>query len=829
MSTIFEGIRVLDLGRGFAPMLATMILADNGAEVIKVEPPGGDPARTLPAWIMWNRGKRSLTADLDAEADRATLGRLAGQVDVLIEDYLPGELDRRGLGYETLAAANPGLLYCSVVAFGSRGAYRHLPAYDGVVQAKAGSYLALANWMQREEPTYRVRPDAGYATANLIVQAVSAGLRVRTRIGRGQRVETSLYRGVTCYEAGSFEADQKRLGLIPNEGRSPTGPRAGHLFLNYLVARSKDGQWLQLTNNTARLFPMFIEAIGLGDLYQDPRFKGMPFAFPDEANRGELRRRILAKMVEKTADAWLALFIEKGLAGDLFLTTQQFMDHPQTYENQGVVTVRDPLKGETKQIGPLVRFARTASRIGRPAPLPGADTEAILAEAEARAAAPGTRRPGGTRPDPQAGAPLPAGEGIGAVAPAPTHPFAGLLVLDFAGWLAAPFGTSLVADLGARVIKVESLAGDEYRGRGQARGRTFQGKESFCVDLKNADGRALMRRLLARADALMHNMRGDAADRLGIDYATVRGLNPEIVYLYAGSYGSTGPGAGRAAFHPTAGALAGGALWQLGRGNEPPPADEPLTIAEIDDWSLRLFRANEGSPDVSAALGVGTALAMALYHKARTGDGQYLETSMLISNAYVASEDFLRYADKPPRREADRYLRGLHALCRLYRTAIGWLFLDCQSEREWQALCRALGRADLLDDSRFRDAESRLVHDGALVAALAQAFATRSATDWEATLPAAGVPAVAADTCSGGEFFLTDPSLAAEQLAVRTEHPTLGVFYRPGPPALFSLTPACAEPANALGEDTAAILRELGLDGGEIARLEREGVIRTAG
>jgi crotonobetainyl-CoA:carnitine CoA-transferase CaiB-like acyl-CoA transferase len=410
----------------------------------------------------------------------------------------------------------------------------------------------------------------------------------------------------------------------------------------------------------------------------------------------------------------------------------------------------------------------------------------------------------------------------------PAHPFAGLLVLDFAGWLAAPFGTSLIADLGARVIKVESLAGDEYRGRGQARGRTFQGKESLCIDLKNAEGRALMHRLIARADGLMHNMRGDAAERLGIDYATVRGLNPEIVYLYAGSYGSTGPGAGRAAFHPTAGALAGGALWQLGRGNEPPPADEPLTIAEIDDWSLRLFRANEGSPDVSAALGVGTALALALYHKERTGEGQYLETSMLISNAYVASDDFLRYAGKPPRREADRYLRGLHALCRLYRTAAGWLFLDCQTEGEWRALGRALERADLLDDPRFRDVESRLVHDAALVAALAQAFAARRASDWETALPAAGVPAVAADG-AGGDFFLTDPSLLAEQLTVKTEHPTLGAFYRPGPPALFSRTPARAEPAHALGEDTGAILTELGLAAGEIARLEQAGVIRTAG
>ena len=115
------------------------------------------------------------------------------------------------------------------------------------------------------------------------------------------------------------------------------------------------------------------------------------------------------------------------------------------------------------------------------------------------------------------------------------------------------------------------------------------------------------------------------------------------------------------------------------------------------------------------------------------------------------------------------------------------------------------------------------------MAALAQAFTSRSATEWEAALPAAGVPAVAADARTGGDFFLTDPSLATDQLAVRTERPRHGAFYRPGPPALFSLTPARAEPAHALGEDTAPILAELGLDTGEIDRLEREGVIRTAG
>ena len=117
-----------------------------------------------------------------------------------------------------------------------------------------------------------------------------------------------------------------------------------------------------------------------------------------------------------------------------------------------------------------------------------------------------------------------------------------MLILDFATWLAGPFGTSLLADMGARVIKIESPAGDDARHGLGGRARTFQGKESLAIDLKSEEGRAVVRRLLARADAVMHNMRGDAAARLGVDYQSAKDLNPDIVYLYAGSYGSTGPG-----------------------------------------------------------------------------------------------------------------------------------------------------------------------------------------------------------------------------------------------------------------------------------------------
>ena len=273
-------------------------------------------------------------------------------------------------------------------------------------------------------------------------------------------------------------------------------------------------------------------------------------------------------MAARTFDEWLDIFLREGLTGDHFLTTQQALDHPQVIHNGSVVEVDDPEVGATLQLGPTIRFSASPGVTPAAAPLLDADRAALLGGQRAARAAAAARQAGA---DPAAPPGRPVVRPVGG-----SGPLAGMLVLDFATWLAGPFGTSLLADMGARVIKIESPAGDDARQYLGGRVRTFQGKESLAIDLKSEEGRAAVRRLVARADAVMHNMRGDAAARLGVDYQSARELNPAIVYLYAGSYGSTGPGAGRAAFHPMMGALSGGALRQLGRGNEPPAADVPL-------------------------------------------------------------------------------------------------------------------------------------------------------------------------------------------------------------------------------------------------------------
>ena len=809
---ILDGIRVLDFSQGMSGSLATMILADNGAQVTKVEPPGGDPWRTEAAWIMWNRGKRSVVLDLETEQGHEQAKRLVRSADVVLENFVTGTAGRLGIGYEALSANNPSLVYCSITAVGSKGRYAALKPYEGLAGAAAGDYKGqLMGPTKKEGPIYRARPNGNWGAANLAVQGIASALRVRNKTGAGQKVETSMYQGLQTYDSMSAMMRQVELGLIDLDMTAANARRVGpggDINLPYLVARCKDGQWIQITCLAARLFPNWMKAIGLGHIYDDERFKGAPFVFATREDKAELRHMIYEAMLTRTLDEWIAIFAANDVGGDGFITTQQSMDHPQTRHNGGVIEVDDPAAGPTKQIAPLVRFTETPSLVRGGAPLLGQHTEEALAEVAAVATngAAATTRSTST---------------------APKHPLEGMVVLDFASWLAAPVGTALIADLGARVIKIEPPSGDEFRGSTQGRGRTFQGKESLVLDLKTAEGRQVMEKLITRADAIMHNMRGEAPSRLGIDYEAVRRINPNIVYLYAGSYGSTGPGAGRAAFHPIGGALSGGALWQLGAGNEPPPSDTPMTIDEITEKSVEMYVANEGSPDVTAAIGVATALALALYEKDRTGKGQYVETTMLLSNCYICSDDFIRYEGKPDRLPIDHNQKGTHALNRIYRTRDGWLFVACPLQEEWEALCRALGKEEWLNDARFASRKARLVHGDRLVAALSLALEKRTADEWEQLLWSKGVPVARADRTAPADFMLTSEVADENGFVVETNRPTLGKMYRQGPPVRFSLTPARAEPAYAFGENTEAILAEIGMSTEEIARLVEAGIAIT--
>ena len=256
MAEALEGIRVLDLSWGLAGAVATMVMGDNGADVVKVEPPGGDPQRHLPAFAQWHRGKKSVELDLSSEAGRPEARQLALEADVLVQSFRPGGAEAFGLGYEGLSADNPGLVYCSITGFGPKGPYANIKGYEQVVGAKAGTMVGA------DRPRYAAIPGGSFAASQGALQGIFSALIVREKTGRGQRVETSLVQGLTAYELYSWLGPQ-----LPE--RFADKPRAGSTFspVSGIVAFTKDGGWLQLSNFRPHLVDAFLASVGLTDYY----------------------------------------------------------------------------------------------------------------------------------------------------------------------------------------------------------------------------------------------------------------------------------------------------------------------------------------------------------------------------------------------------------------------------------------------------------------------------------------------------------------------------------------------------------------------------------
>jgi crotonobetainyl-CoA:carnitine CoA-transferase CaiB-like acyl-CoA transferase len=197
MTSALAGVRVFDITRGMAGALATMVLADYGAEVVRVEPLARDPWWDHPAYLLWNRRKRSVAVDLASQEGRAWAYRAVEAADVLIESLGPGSAERLGLGWPAVAALNSELVYCSISAFGRTGPYRDLEPDDGVVNAKTGRMRDQVGH-QRGRPIYRAVQDTSFHTAMFSLQGILAALRVVRLSGVGQYVETSLLSGTTA-------------------------------------------------------------------------------------------------------------------------------------------------------------------------------------------------------------------------------------------------------------------------------------------------------------------------------------------------------------------------------------------------------------------------------------------------------------------------------------------------------------------------------------------------------------------------------------------------------------------------------------------------------
>lgn len=806
----FAGLQVLDLSTNRVGAQVSQLLADFGADVTWVEPPGGAELREQPAFPFWARGKRSIVLDLRDESDRDRVRALAGRADVLVDTFRPGVLDRLGLGYEALAAANPRLVAASVTGFGRRGPYADVPGYEGVVLAKMGVFSAFDRLSTGSAPPFVSAPFASFSASQTALHGILAALYERERSGLGQRVDTSLVKGFMMLDTWSwFEhliAQRWPDAYVKTPMFDPEGRPASPFPFFLMVALTRDGEWLQFASVAPHLFAGLMGSLGLDGMFSDPEWKGLPL-LEDPDKRLELWTRMLEAARRRSLEEWQAVFeADPNVFAEVFRRGPGVLDHPQLVHDGLVVEVVDAERGPVRQPGPLVSASKTPAELGSSAPLLDEHRDAILAVLDSDA--PSVASAVGDEPR--------------------DLPLAGVTILELAVLFAAPHGPTMLSDLGARVIKVEPLEGDPIRTiipfpeSGGA--KVMQGKESICVDLTTPEGLAIVQDLARQADVVVQGFRAGAARRLQLDYEAVRALNPDVVYVNAPGYGVDGPYGGRPAYAPSIGATVGMALANVGA-SVPEGAD--LDIDQVRDGARRLSAGTgmaNAQADGFAGLGVATGILVGLVARARGGGGQELFTSMVNTGAHAMSASVIDYPGAPAACEADVELRGYHALYRVYDAAEGWVFLAAPGDSAWDRLAKALaGRVELATDARFADPTSRQAHDAELTSVLAEVFATRTDREWEADLLGAGVGCVAVTT-DPIEAFMLEVGDESGYLAPVT-HPIFDDHLRLAPTVELSRSATRALPGVLAGSHTDVVLAELGRSEDDVADLRQRSVI----
>jgi len=798
MTAICEGLNVIEMGAGsIAGSLAGMVLADAGARVIKIEPPEGDRLRVAEpsGFMVWNRGKESLVADLRTSQGQQTVRDLAARADVVIEGFSPGVTTRWGVGAEALRAANPSLVHCAITGFGPAGPYARLKGYDSIVAAKLGVW-ARGAFAFRDGPLMYPVPWGSFGCAMQAIAGIMGALITRETTGRGQALNATLASGFDPTDYMIFTSVQ--LGA---KRGAPAGDRSAMPISRYgVLAATRDGRLIQTATVLPHQGKALCEVAGVGRILEEPRFGRLP-AFDTLEDAQAWENHVLEAFLKEDLAYWLPkLQANKDVSFEVAATSEEGTRHPQILHNGDVVTIDDDGAGPVRQVGPIGHFSRTPIRPERPAPRVGMNAGASFE-------APPSRVAGG--------------------APAPAHPFAGVTIVEFGYFYAMPYGVAMLAALGARVIKIEDAKGDPHRvtfGPEIGTNKTTAGKESLSIDLSRPEGRAIAQKLVAQADVFITGFRTGVPEKLGLGYEELRRLNPGLLYVHASGYGTEGPYAHRALYAQAAQAVAGSFGRQVGYWCDP---------QRLAGWSLtelqalvfpRLHQVIDG--DSNAALCAMAATALGLYEQRRSGRGQRLDTSMIAGNAWAYADDFCTYEGKPARPLCDEDYYGLHALERLYPAADGtWLCIALCTQREFEDLASAMGAPTLAADPRFATTDARRENDGALIAALSEAFLRRPALEWEQRLSAADVGGAAVSPQGLGAFTSFDPGLREAGLTTTVQHPLFGEMVRWAPPVSFSEQSGRVAPPCVRGQHNRALLAEIGYAEAEIDRLENDGVI----
>jgi crotonobetainyl-CoA:carnitine CoA-transferase CaiB-like acyl-CoA transferase len=800
-----QGLRILELASGVAGEYCGKLLADFGAEIVKIETPvSGSATRHMSPFALHgtecersglfaylNAGKQSVTLDLTDAMDREQLRRLAGTVDALIDDHARGFLEALVLSPATCAAQFPALVLCAVTPFGYDAPTLMQKAYSlNVMQSSGWGYHSPTPLDPGTPPLkgpgrFLVDYESGLSSA----MALLAALYHKTVAGQGQFVDVSQQASLAALSdyvlaqmaAGHMDVSTERSAFDLGGPATFFECRDGYIYLFMTEPAHWNGLY-QLMGKPAWMLEFPERWLEL-------------HLTPERIQR--CRSGIAAWLKDHARSEVAARAQQLGVAMVPVNTVSDIRASAQLQHRGFFASVRHPVLGELQQPLTPSRFSATPARIVAPAPALGEHTAAVLARVSRDTAARKKTAPPAT---------IAASHGQG-----PLH---GVRVLEHTKVWAGPYTGKLLALLGAEVIRVESLDSLDVTRRYGVKDINaapgFQavnpGKLSVQLSLRTAEGRNLMKELVRRSDILVENLRPGALARQGLDYQALRAIRPDIIAVSMSMWGNEGPLSYQTGYAPSFSALSG-LCHMMGLPEGPPKL-----------LNIRYGDSTFGTCAAFAAL-------VALNHRRRTGQGQYIDVSAVESIASMLGDVFVDHAITGivPSRDGNRHAELAPHGC--YPCAEhDWISIAVRTDSEWRALCAHMTQPALAQDPRFNGLRARQLHAVELDRLLETWTRTQDARELSAALRARGVAAfkslnsvdLVADEQLWRHGFYQTVTDSAGQSSTTT-----------GAPWRLSLTPAgVSRAAPRLGEHNDYVLGELlGLSASERERLRDEKIV----
>lgn len=625
------GLRVLEISAGRAGRIAGMLLADLGADVVAVVPPGQSPQEPpQPADVCWGRGKRQLAAsDADALA-------LAGGADVMLVNVTPAEITKRALTSQHVRAVAPDVVHVWLPPYAETGEWCDLP--DDPLFLAALTSLAVSLPADDTSPVAPVVSALSSIHGALGATAAVAAMVGKRRFGVAQpAVVTGLHAGGALMGTAFAEINDEPT-FLPTRAIIPAP--------NWRPYKCADGKRVFLATLTPQLFLRALQALDRLDVMELPEVAGDFKSILDlRRGRNAVTKELEPVFAARSSENWLALFREARVPCALVQSREDWINGPVVTENDGRIVLDDAALGQVAMPNVPIVFAQTPGRV----------------RGLARQATPRSLgwRDSGSRPRPSS-----AGRS--------KLPLDGVRVLDMSSFFAAPLASALLADFGADVVRVEPPTGDPYREYPAAFLAVNQRKRGLALDLAEPASRPIVHAMLASMDVLVENMRPAARTRLDLTDTSAR--YPQLVHCSVSAFGRAERFADMPGFDPIMQSLSGLSTAQGGQG-------EPVTTSA---------GVNDAGTGALSALG----LVAALYVRERTSRGQRIWTSLAAASLFLQAAEFTTWDGSPEPRQGGQLFRGPGDGHRYYECADGWIAAAATDSRGRTAMLAALDSGD---------------------------------------------------------------------------------------------------------------------------------------